>query len=73
MKRLDLTAIIYEGSGRPTPWVVEAIDDGREGDEGAVYMARFTGPGAEAAAEEYAREKYQTYDKKPLDWPRLAR
>jgi hypothetical protein len=51
MKRSDLSAIVYQGSGRPVPWIVEAIDDAGDGD---VYMVRFTGPGAEEAAEEYA-------------------
>lgn len=54
-KRLDLIATVYEGTGRPARWVVEAIGDEGGGD---VYMAFFTGQNAREAAEEYALAKH---------------
>lgn len=60
MKQLDLTAFVYEGEGRPIPWIVEAIDHASDGD---VFMAFFTGPGAEQLAEEYAHAKYRDWRK----------
>jgi hypothetical protein len=68
MKRLDLSAIVYEGAGRPTPWVVEAIDDGREGDERAMYMAMFT-EARRRADGRGVRAREARHEKKPPGWP----
>lgn len=61
MKRLNLAATVYQSEGPPPTWVVEAID--MEGD-GDVYMAVFQGPDAEGLAEEYAAQKYESYEKR---------
>ena len=53
MDRMKLDAEVVERVDTPGSWGVEAIDE-----EGSVYMAIFSGPGAKERALEYARSKF---------------
>ena len=57
MNRSDLNAEVVERIDNPGAFGVEAIDE-----DGSIYMAIFTGPRAQARANEYANTKFRVSD-----------
>jgi hypothetical protein len=55
MEQINLEAEIVERKDTPNAWGVEAID---YNNDGAIYMAVFSGPDAKERALEYARSKF---------------